>query len=177
MESRVCSDCQEEFAAETSMPWKLRCLRCFKQHRDQKRPSSRSRSPQPRDRGGIIFKIGMMKGRTFRDVQLTDPSYVEWALGLPVATGQILQFVHWLRGEPSPFKQHRTPDEAAMTADVYAVHCQLLAAKAEGVENSVRKATLRELQFKYHPDRNESTAGMQISQYLSQAKGWFLSDD
>ena len=101
----------------------------------------------------------------------------EWALGLPDATGQVLQFVHWLRGAPSPFKEHKAPDEATMNGDVHAVHCQLLAAKAEGLEASVRRSTLRKLLFKYHPDRANSTAAIPISQYLSQAKAWFLSDD
>jgi hypothetical protein len=98
-------------------------------------------------------------------------------LGLPDATGQVLQFVHWLRGAPSPFKKHKAPDEATMNGDVHAVHCQLLAAKAEGLEASVRRSTLRKLLFKYHPDRANSTAAIPISQYLSQAEAWFLSDD
>lgn len=63
-----------------------------------------------------VFRVGKFAGKTFSEVAASDPSYCRWALGLNAPSGQVAEFVEFLR-KPRPF-QHAalsspSPPEAA----------------------------------------------------------------
>ncbi|GBE58537.1 hypothetical protein BOVATA_000300 [Babesia ovata] len=47
--------------------------------------------------GSVVFAFGKYKGRTFEEVNRSDPSYGAWALQIESPTGQLLAFCNFLR--------------------------------------------------------------------------------